>query len=374
MTGAGDDLGMAVSLGEPVTSGGVAPVPAAAAGARGRRWRIVRVALGMALGLGLTALAVNALVGSSAELTGLAAAIDRLRPGWLLAAAAAEALSYLLYAAGQGRLLRAAGRSVGLGRLTGLSVAAQALGTSLPGGYAWNNVYSFRLLRRWGVREGSIVRVLVATTLLYVAALAVLAAISAQLGSDSGPVSEAAPVAYVVLGLVAAALVAWRRGVRPGRRAARTALAWLGRREGRTGRAMRTLRARGAALGHWDPLPAGAMALAAIPFLLSWVADAACLALAYTATGGAIPWAGFGVAYCAGQLAAMLPFTPGGLGVVEGSLTLALVAYGGGQIHTLAAVLLYRILSFWAIFPAGAICHLLLRRGEPRAVPAPAAG
>ena len=41
------------------------------------------------------------------------------------------------------------------------------------------------------------------------------------------------------------------------------------------------------------------------------------------------------------QLAANLPITPGGLGVVEGSLTIALVAYGGGRDSTVAAVLLY---------------------------------
>jgi len=37
-------------------------------------------------------------------------------------------------------------------------------------------------------------------------------------------------------------------------------------------------------------------------------------------------WKGLLLAYGAGQLAADLPITPGGLGVVEGSLTIALVA------------------------------------------------
>ena len=55
----------------------------------------------------------------------------------------------------------------------------------------------------------------------------------------------------------------------------------------------------------------------------------------------------------AGQLAASLPVTPGGLGVVEGSLTIALVAYGGIEASTVAAVLLYRLVSFWLPVPAG---------------------
>ena len=67
----------------------------------------------------------------------------------------------------------------------------------------------------------------------------------------------------------------------------------------------------------------------------------------------AFPGAGSCSWYGAGQLAANLPITPGGLGVVEGSLMIALVAYGGGQVSTVAAVLLYRIVSFWGFLPVG---------------------
>jgi hypothetical protein len=59
------------------------------------------------------------------------------------------------------------------------------------------------------------------------------------------------------------------------------------------------------------------------------------------------------LAYGAGQLAANLPITPGGLGVVEGSITIALVAYGGAEATTVAAVLVYRLLSFWVSLPIG---------------------
>jgi hypothetical protein len=59
------------------------------------------------------------------------------------------------------------------------------------------------------------------------------------------------------------------------------------------------------------------------------------------------------LAYGAGQLAANLPITPGGLGVVEGSLTIALVQFGGLKTSTIAVVLLYRILSFWIELPVG---------------------
>jgi uncharacterized protein (TIRG00374 family) len=52
-------------------------------------------------------------------------------------------------------------------------------------------------------------------------------------------------------------------------------------------------------------------------------------------------------------LATTLPITPGGLGAVEGSLTVALVTFGGAQASTVAAVLLYRLISFWLVVPVG---------------------
>jgi hypothetical protein len=85
----------------------------------------------------------------------------------------------------------------------------------------------------------------------------------------------------------------------------------------------------------------------------NWVFDCACLGLSFVALGVGVPWKGLILAYGAGQLAANLPITPGGLGVVEGSLTIALTYFAGVETSTVAAVLLYRILSFWIEMPVG---------------------
>ena len=42
--------------------------------------------------------------------------------------------------------------------------------------------------------------------------------------------------------------------------------------------------------------------------------------------------------------------------MVEGSLTVALVTFGGAQTSTVAAVLLYRLISFWLAVPVGWGC------------------
>jgi uncharacterized protein (TIRG00374 family) len=101
----------------------------------------------------------------------------------------------------------------------------------------------------------------------------------------------------------------------------------------------------------------------------NWSLDCVCLVVAFFALAAPVPWRGVLLAYGAGQLAANLPITPGGLGAVEGSLTVALVFYGGGRVSTVAAVLLYRIISFWALLPLGWASWLVLRwtsRPRPR--------
>jgi hypothetical protein len=102
----------------------------------------------------------------------------------------------------------------------------------------------------------------------------------------------------------------------------------------------------------------------------NWLLDCACFALMFTAIHAPIPWDGLLLAYGAGQLAATLPITPGGLGVVEGSLTIALVAFGGQVSSTTDAVLLYRLISFWFILVLGWLLigemALEVRRGRWR--------
>jgi uncharacterized protein (TIRG00374 family) len=107
--------------------------------------------------------------------------------------------------------------------------------------------------------------------------------------------------------------------------------------------------------------------------LLYWIGDMTCLAVGFLAVGAALPWQGLLIAYAAGQLAALLPITPGGLGVTEGSMAVALSAYGG-MATAVAAVLLYRLIAYWAILPAGGICYLTLRRRHSLVIPAPATG
>src|SRR2546429_831809 len=100
--------------------------------------------------------------------------------------------------------------------------------------------------------------------------------------------------------------------------------------------------------------------------LANWLADAAVLAVSIRATGATVPWHDLLLAYSSGIAAQSLNITPGGLGVTEGTLSLALVATGLGAGQALAAVLLYRLASFWLVALAGWLVLLWLRRPRAR--------
>ena len=66
------------------------------------------------------------------------------------------------------------------------------------------------------------------------------------------------------------------------------------------------------------------------------------------------------------RLLSALPLTPGGLGVVELGLTATLVAAGGEEAPVVAAVLVYRLLTFVLPIPVGMLTYFLWRREAER--------
>jgi putative heme transporter len=104
--------------------------------------------------------------------------------------------------------------------------------------------------------------------------------------------------------------------------------------------------------------------IAAFLAALNWLADAACLAFAILAVGGDVPWEGLLLAWAAGTAVASLGLTPGGLGVVEATLSSALIATGLVGSTAIASVLVYRIVSLWLVLAAGGLT--LLGLGGPK--------
>ena len=313
-----------------------------------RAWPVLRVALGIA-GAALVAWVLSS---HTDELTGIGTVSDHLRWAWLLPAVVVEAASYLSLAIVQRRLLATGGVDAPLGTLSVLTLSSQAILNSVPGGGAVAAIYGFRWFRRLGANDSLAAWSLVATVVVGALSLALVAAAGLALAAGEGASLDLVPVTIGVL-LVTVGVGALFLYHRPQRAVA----AWLRRASRRlSGRHLGDVEARVARfvarVAEFRPRPGDVVAVVTWG-IGNWVFDCACFAFSFLAVGAGIPWKGLLLSYGAGQLAANLPITPGGLGVVEGSITIALVAFGGSRVATVEAVLIYRLVSFWSELVVG---------------------
>jgi uncharacterized protein (TIRG00374 family) len=107
--------------------------------------------------------------------------------------------------------------------------------------------------------------------------------------------------------------------------------------------------------------------------LVNWVLDCAVLVTMLWGMGYLDGVGPVIVAYTVALISAMLPITPGGIGIVEVIMTAVLAAFGIPAQIAAIAVIAYRLISFWLVNFVGAFAAMTLRRslGEPPA-PAPA--
>jgi hypothetical protein len=319
------------------------------------------------LGLALAAVALWVIGGHRDELQGLSTLLDHIRWAWLVLALAAEAASLAAFAGMQYRLLEAGGIVAPSGPLLAMTVAAQAMNNSLPGGGAFAAVYGFRWYRRFGADDAIAGWTLVGAGVAAALSLALVAAAGAALAAELGASLGLVPViiGVLVVTIAVAALFVYERpvalavnwGVRACRRLTGRPRGDVAEQIDRVIERITVVRlswrSMGVVLG-WG--------------LANWILDCACFAMTFLAIGATIPWKGLLLAYGAGQLAANLPITPGGLGAVEGSITIALVFFGGSRTTTVDAVLIYRLISFWLVTLVGWLAWgglaLGIRRGR----------
>jgi uncharacterized protein (TIRG00374 family) len=98
----------------------------------------------------------------------------------------------------------------------------------------------------------------------------------------------------------------------------------------------------------------------------NWLLDAASLWVFVGAFGKWVNPVGLLVAYGLAQVLAVLPITPGGLGLVEASLTSLLVGYGASRGVATLGVIGYRLINFWAPIPIGGLAYLSLQADTDR--------
>lgn len=295
-----------------------------------------------------------------------------------------EAASLAAFARIQYELLGAGGVRAPQPTLFGLSLASTSITNSLPAGNAVAFVYSFRWYRRFGADDTIAAWSLVGTAVTATVSLSLVAAAGVAMATSYGASLDliAVVIGILVVAIVLGVLFVYERPLA-------AAVGW-------SLRVMRrfTGRPRGDLVAHItrivDRVTTVHLGWRQVGSLVSWalanwLLDCACFGFSFVAVGAAVPWKGLLLAYGAGQLAANLPITPGGLGAVEGSITIALVAFGGARTSTVEAVVIYRLISFWAELPVGWLTigwlaltvrlgrwpHSPLARTQPRALPAP---
>jgi putative heme transporter len=275
---------------------------------------------------------------------------------WVRLAIFAEALSVVAFAVVGRRLLRAGGHEVRLRTMIGLGLSTNAIASSVPGGAAWAATFSFEQFRRRGVGRGLAAWIVAMTVVTCGIALGVLLLVGVAIAGNHGPAAQFRPVeiALVVAVAATAAFIVVRR-----ERLANTRVI---QRFAKVTRPLREIR-----------VTPRVVATVLVAGLCNWLADCGCFVAAILAVSGHVPWAGLLVVYGVGQIAANLPITPGGVGVTEGAISVLLIAYGMHTETAVAAVLVYRIISFWLAVPLGwatAAGMLALQRRRRAQLPA----
>jgi uncharacterized membrane protein YbhN (UPF0104 family)/pimeloyl-ACP methyl ester carboxylesterase len=336
---------------------------------RRRGQPVTRIA---AAALAVTAVAAAGVAGRT-EVAASFAVLGHLHWLWIPAAVLLEAASMAAFAIMLRRLLAAGGASVGVRPMLATAYAANAVSVSVPlAGPGLATAFTFRRFTRqgadvplagWSLLAGGVVS----------SAAAALVVVGGGLASGNILVTAVAVPGGVLA--VAVLVVAGAAARRPRLRGAlERPAAWTLQQGSRLLRRpatepRQTIRAWAERLSSLQLSPAGWTTVTGLA-LVNWLADAAVLAVSIRATGAAVPWHDLLLVYGVGITAQSLNITPGGLGIAEGSLSLALVATGLGASQALAAVLLYRLASFWLVALAGWLVLLWLQRPR-RTHPAP---
>jgi len=286
----------------------------------GQLWTLIWVALGAA--------AVYLLLPQVGELQESLTSLERVEPGWLALGALLVVLRYALAAVS---LQAAAGRPVPFGPTLLVQVSSAFIGRFTPEGVGWL-VLNQRYLETAGLSRTSAAAAISLKVLAgIVVRMAIMAAV-AWLASASGvfqlDLTGSLYVLAVPVGAAVLALFAWRA---LGSSAARTKASVAAAAKDFASVFQQPGRAA-ALLGTSAGLPI-AYGLALVASARAFGVDASLVDV-------------FAV-YLGGTAVASASPTPGNIGAVEVTLSAGLVAIGVPSGAAVAAVLIYRLLTFW---------------------------
>lgn len=283
--------------------------------------------------------------------------LAHLNPAWVVIAVVLEAASLVCYSL----FTRALISGVRFSWILRSDLTGYGVSHVVPGGAATATALRFRLLTSGGAQPTDVTATVAAEAIGSPLALVLVAWVT----TIPALILQSATPAYLVLFLVG--LVASAAGILAGRERSRI--------ERLSARMLHgTLQRLPARIRPW----LGSVALRLRDLVadrevrkafilwatLNWVLDAAVLWTFLAVYGEPISPIPVLLAYCAANLAAVVPLTPGGIAVVEGIAISALLGYGVPAEVAVIAVLSWRLLQFWAPVPIAGLCYLSLRAQE----------
>lgn len=319
------------------------------------------VALVLAAGVPALGLAILA-VSNPTEVQQVADAFALADWGWLILAVAAQVLSIGALARQQRRLLAASGRLLPLPSVVATTFVGGAISLSLPiAGKAAAAVYSYRRFTRQGIDPAVVTWALVMSALHLILAYLTIGA-AAAFATGSPTTITVAILAVIGVGIPIGLLIAAVRA--PSIKQAVEIVvdhlfAWARRITKRGWK--RLQRGIGSAIDIVSSTTTGWRDVSAVTIwsFINMAATLAAFALSILAVGGSITPVAIITTWVAGYGAGQLGLTPGGIGIVETTLTIGLVTAGMPIGAAIAAALIYRIISFWLVAITGGITFLL---------------
>ncbi|HVC25518.1 MAG TPA: lysylphosphatidylglycerol synthase transmembrane domain-containing protein [Acidimicrobiales bacterium] len=299
---------------------------------------------------------VPELVGASKHLY----LLTHIRVEWVVAGVVCEIAALLAYALLSQSLLPGGGP--GLSKVFRIDLAGLAVSHVLPGGSAGSAGVGYRLLTTNGVRGTDAAFAMATQGIGSAVVLNVLLWFSLVI---SIPIAGFHPI-YVVVALVGMiallAVAALAYSLTHGEAGAIRAVRAIGRRlpilgADRLEALVRQLGDSLRAFASDRDLLRRALRWAA----LNWLLDAASLWSFVAAFGSYVNPFELFAAYGIANVLAVVPITPGGLGVIDASAPALLVSFGVTRSPATLAVLAWRLVNFWLPIPVGAAAYVSMR-------------
>jgi uncharacterized membrane protein YbhN (UPF0104 family) len=323
--------------------------------------------VGRAVAIGLTGLAIYVVLPSLTRVVAAWPQLSHLSPLWLIGSLLAESASFACGFAVQRLVLRTDKWFA----VVAAGLAGNAVTNVLPGGDAAGAALQFRLLGTAGIDADNAAGGMTAASLLGIGGLLALPMFTLPVLLGGAAVSPGL-VHTALLGLAGFALfvaggvvlmVTDRPLMLVGCVGQRLWNRLPGRHTKITGLDRRLLNQRDdirATLGR-DWLRVVVLTGGRLGF------DYGCLLCALRATGSDPRPSLVLLAYAAAGILALVPITPGGLGIVEASLSALLILAGVPGGKAFVATLAYRLASYWLPLLAGLLAYVLFRRRYPTA-------